>query len=550
MRKEIYIIFFAAILFIGAFLRLFNNITNPPGLNIDEVAIGYNAYSIYKTGKDENGVSFPLSFRSVGDYKPPVLIYLTAPSIAVFGLNEFGVRFPTAFFSILTMPLFYLLLKKITKDKLVSLLGMGFLAISPWHIYYSRYAVEAVVALFFLILGFFFLIKIKEKYYWAVPSGIFLSISMYAYHSERLFVPIFLALCFIPLLIKRKLDKRYVLFAASLLLVSIPLIISTLFGPDKMRAQTTFITNDINFTRYILVGSGNIFDNKLILLFFYWIRKFLSYFQPSFWFYDGLYMTTKGIYGLGVVYFFELPLLVMGIFILIKKWSELSLLTFSWILLGIIPASLTQNEQHSLRTLVILPAVLFVSAFGAKEFIHKSIPSFVKLIYFLFIIWNLGFAFLVFTVHFPLQKGENFMEGTKQTVEYALRHKDEYREIVFDPVRGVQGPYIVSVPHTYVLFYSKYDPSKYQTETKRFGEQSYGFDKFTFRNIDWRADRNRNDALFIGSPWSLPIKDIRPEEIKEKVYLSNGQLVFLIVSPILSLPELVRLNVWERSFQL
>lgn len=538
MKKLLYIMVFALILLIGAILRLFNNINNPPSLNIDEVAIGYNAYSILKTGKDEYGTRLPLSFRSVGDYKPPVLIYLTIPSIAVFGLNEFAVRFPTALLSILTIPLFYYFLWRLTKDRLMSLLGVGFLTISPWHIYYSRYAVEATAALFFLLLGFVCLLKVKGQFYWGILAGIFLSISMYAYHSERLFVPIFLIACFIFFLIRKRLDKRYIIFAASLLLVSVPLIVSTIFGPDKIRAQTTFITNDINFTRYVDVGQANFLNNKQVLLFFYWIRKFLSYFQPSFWFYDGLYMTTKGIYGLGVIYLFELPLVLIGIYSLIKKWSTLSLLIFSWILLGIIPASLTQNEQHSLRTLVILPAVLFIGALGAKEYVlfwkntkNKFLSLIINSIYSLLIFWNLGLALLIFSVHFPIQKGENFMEGTKQVVEYALNHKDEYKEIVFDPVRGIQGPYIVSVPHTYVLFYSRYDPYKYQTELKRTGMELYGFDKYTFRHINWPEDRSKYGTLFIGSAWSLPQKDIKPDEILKKVYLSNGQLAFLIVSP-------------------
>lgn len=514
---------FLSLIILGAFLRLFNNVNNPPGLNIDEVAIGYNAYSILKTGNDEYGFRFPLSFKSVGDYKPPVLIYLTVPSVAIFGLNEFAVRFPTALFSLLTIPLLYWLIYKLTKDKLISLLGMGFLTISPWHIYYSRYAVEATVALFFLLLGFTCLPK---RPIWA---GISLSLSMYAYHTERVFVPAFLIACF-AFIIRKKLGKKIVIFAVSLLLMSAPLVVSTLFGPDKVRAQTTLITNDINFTRYVSVGLGNIIDSNSSLLFFYWIRKYLSYFQPSFWFYDGLYMTTKGIYGLGVVYLFELPFLLIGIYKLIRRWNTLSFLVFSWILLGIFPASLTQNEQHSLRTLIILPAVVFVSALGAKEFIRKSKPFLVSLVYLLLIFWNLGFAFLVFSVHFPIQKGESFMEGTKRTVEYVLKHKDEYNEIVLDPVRGTEGPYVVSVPHTYVLFYSKYDPLKYQTEVKREGNGFYGFDKFTFRNIDWREDRKKTNALFIGSPWSLPQKDIKPDEIKERIYLSNGQLAFLIVS--------------------
>src|SRR5581483_5962797 len=74
---------------ISAFLRLYNVTGDPPALYQDESAIGYNAYSILQTGKDEYGISHPLYFKSFGDYKLPVYIYSVVPSIKLFGLNEF-----------------------------------------------------------------------------------------------------------------------------------------------------------------------------------------------------------------------------------------------------------------------------------------------------------------------------------------------------------------------------------------------------------------------------------------------------------------------------
>jgi len=84
------------ILFIAALLRLGNLGGNPPGLTPDEAALGYNAYSILKTGRDEYGQILPVVFKSFGDYKPELYVYLTVPSVAIFGLTEFAVRFPSA----------------------------------------------------------------------------------------------------------------------------------------------------------------------------------------------------------------------------------------------------------------------------------------------------------------------------------------------------------------------------------------------------------------------------------------------------------------------
>lgn len=525
----------------GGFLRFYGNTLNPVSLNIDEVSIGYNAYSILKTGRDEYGVWFPLSFRSVGDYKSPVLIYLTVPSIAIFGLNDFSVRFPVAFMSTISIILFYFFFKEFTGNRTISLISTVLIAISPWHIYFSRYAAESSMALSFLIAGVFCFFKmIKGKWIWSIFAALFLVLSMYTYHAERLFTPLLSVLLIVfnlKAILKDK--KKIIIFAMLFLAASVPLFISIIFGSDKTRFQSTFITTDIVFYRQVLMKAEieNISLSEYPLLFFYWARKYLFYFDSKFLFYSGLNLTVPGTYGLGVVYLFELPLLILGIIYLVKNRMQNKYVLLLWVILGILPASLTNNEQHALRALLVLPMVIIVSGIGANYFIQgmNIKPSVFKrglyLGYLLFLVWNLFYGLLIYTVHFPKQRDEDFMAGTKQTVEYALANKNKYKEIVFDPYRGIEAPYIVSIPHMYILFYSKYDPATYQKEEKIRPDGSFGFDKFTIRQIDWRVDRSKKDTLFIGSPWSLPEKDIKEEDILEKIYLGNGSLAFFIVSP-------------------
>src|SRR5258706_13079528 len=93
----------ALIVLFGAFLRFYHIDTLPPGLYIDEVSIGYNAYTILTTGKDEYGVIFPLFFRSFGDYKPPVYIYMTSGAMAISGKNEYAVRLLSSLFETATI---------------------------------------------------------------------------------------------------------------------------------------------------------------------------------------------------------------------------------------------------------------------------------------------------------------------------------------------------------------------------------------------------------------------------------------------------------------
>jgi 4-amino-4-deoxy-L-arabinose transferase-like glycosyltransferase len=85
-----------AIICVAALLRFYHLSTVPPHLTPDEASLGYNAYSILKTGKDEYGQSLPIIFKSFGDYKPGLYVYATVPFVAVFGLNEFAVRAASA----------------------------------------------------------------------------------------------------------------------------------------------------------------------------------------------------------------------------------------------------------------------------------------------------------------------------------------------------------------------------------------------------------------------------------------------------------------------
>jgi len=54
------------IILLASFLRLYNLANVPPHLTPDEASLGYNAYSILKTGKDEYGKFMPIIFKSFG----------------------------------------------------------------------------------------------------------------------------------------------------------------------------------------------------------------------------------------------------------------------------------------------------------------------------------------------------------------------------------------------------------------------------------------------------------------------------------------------------
>src|SRR3990167_968883 len=193
MTKKI----FWAILVLAFILRFYKLGEIPLSLDWDENSNAYNAYSILKTGRDEYGNFLPLTNRSFDDYKPPLYMYLNIPAVAIFGLTPLAARLPSAIFGFLTIPFIYLLTKKLFKDEKIAILSTLFLAISPWHIQFSRVGFEATVGLFFAVAAITaFLYGLANKKY-LISSAIFLGFSAYSYHTERIFVPLLFIASFI-----------------------------------------------------------------------------------------------------------------------------------------------------------------------------------------------------------------------------------------------------------------------------------------------------------------------------------------------------------------
>lgn len=535
--KTFIILFFLTLT--GGFLRFYGLTQNPISLNTDEVTFAYSAYSTLTTGKDEYGNFLPITFRSVGDYKNPVSIYLLVPSIAIFGLNEFGARAPFVLMGILAIPLFYFLVKLLTADTKLALVTAGFTAISPWHIFYSRFGHDGPMAMVVATLGLvFFLAMIKrKKIIWATAAAFFLVLSMYTYYSERAFIPLLvLLLGFSYFKFIKKNLKLTIIFLTTLLILVSPLAIRSLIGSDLARGAMVFIGLDIDYKRYIILDQSNILLNTPALLFFA-AKRYLNYFQPDFLFFNGLNMTHEGSLGVGLLYLFELPFLLLGIWSIGKRKGINKLLIFGWIFLSILPASLTNNEQNPSRVIIALPMVMLFLAAGFLKLLkltHKIKKT--KRIGFYFIYGSVGVvllihALLVYIVHWPLDRGEFSFEGNKEAVQYAIDNQYKYDEIVFDQFRGVRAPEIYALFDYYLLFYSKYDPKKYQIEVN---DNIDGFGKYRFRKIYWPDDRGKTGTLFIGSPWSLPLKDIKEEEILKRIYLKNGDLALLVVTPLVN----------------
>ena len=208
MKVKFNKLFLLFIIIVAIFLRFYNLSQVPPQPSVDEVSIGYNAYSILKTGADEYGSKFPILLRAYDDFRPALYVYLVIPFVKFLGLHVVSVRLPAVILSIISVIAVYFIAKYLTKDAptfkfkdiTISIAQVATLlfAIYPWHIYISRLGHEVNAFLTFLLLGILFLFRFLEKQKWNLPlSSVFFGLSFDAYQNGKIVVPILIFAFFI-----------------------------------------------------------------------------------------------------------------------------------------------------------------------------------------------------------------------------------------------------------------------------------------------------------------------------------------------------------------
>lgn len=413
------------IFLVASILRLWKLADVPVSLFGDELDVGYQAYSILKTGKDYYGNFMPIHFHSLAEWRAPLYLYSSVPTVAVFGISPLGVRLPAAIFGILGVVAFYFLVKELAKyngvsdpDNLLATISAALLAVSPWHIQYSRAGFEVTELLLFLTLGLLFFFKSISKSEndgkWLWLSVIFFTLTPWVYSTAKLFTPILLIFLFV--LFRKEvlsISKKYLLKSILAgLIIGLPIAYSTIFGGGAQRFDYIGIFTDPTMESEVgtdrlndahargETGTGlnpTLFDrathNKFTFVGDNFLRNFLQPFSADFLFNNGDPNPRHSIHEMGQLYKVEIIPLILGLilFFSAKKFSLKikSLLAF-WILAGILPASLTRDGgNHATRLILILLPLMFLVAYGLKEglelFVKKLRPFIIIGYSFLFI---------------------------------------------------------------------------------------------------------------------------------------------------------------------
>lgn len=506
MKKLVLII---SIILLAFVVRIWRINLIPPALGNDEISIAYDSYSIINTGRDSTGTLLPLSFKSNGNYKAPLYAYIAAPIIGVLGNNELAVRFPSVLFGTLTVLGIYYLVFRLTGNEKWAILSSFLLAITPWHVYTSRIALESNVALFFVVFGSVMFLKGVGKYGFLYLSSLFFALSVYAYQTEMIFAPVLLFVLSIFYSKKSDLKKLGVTWGLFLALL-VPFFINTLFLGGENRAGNVFILNDYQLASQIQ-GVGNIAVRVYTVLVFC-IDKFFQYTSLSYVFGHGLPISAPfGSSYFGLLNLLELPFFLIGAYSLLKhKNKTISGIIIAWFIIGPFISCITLGELNLIRNLVSVIPLTIITAYGIISIFSKKAKSFPLILVLLAIFINFVYFFRYYTKYFPIYHAENWSYGFKEIAEYVRENESSFKKIVISYEYGHDRK-LYGVPSLFVLYYNKIDPAKYIAESKNDGYLTFG--KYEYRTVDWPKEKIEPGTLYIVGALSVPLKWQKIHEI-------------------------------------
>lgn len=536
--------YFLILIILLAFVLRFYKLATYPALNADEAAIGYNAYSLLLTGRDEHGNSWPIHFQSFNDYKPGLYFYVVLPFVKVIGLNEWAVRIPGALLGVLTVLIIYLLTKELFRDEKISLFSSLLLAISPWHIHFSRGGWEVNLATFLITLGIWLFLKyvngFRQKYLYL--SIFVLALSLYAYHAARVVVPL-LGIMFVIIYFRDLFKKVKPIVISGLLLVVLLLpLAKDIVGPAGIsRAAGVGLFADPGPLNRINEQRGEhavftslipkLFHNKAVNYGLAFLENWVSHYHGEFLFLSGDVIQRNKVPETGQLYLFEIITVSLGIIFLLKKFDKSSKVVFSWVLIAPLASALTFQSPHALRAHNMVIPITIISAVGLTMLFNwfNSLRRYKNLLFILFsLIMALNFATYLhmYYIHMAKEYPYSSQYGLKELVDYVKKNNEDYKNIVVTD--RYDQPYIL------FLFYMRYDPAKFQKEHALTPRDQFGFstvrefEKYRFITFGkWEEVRGSYpNSLIVGTPTQIP----QEANIIKRIYGSNGYEYFDLVA--------------------
>ena len=450
----------AAIL-VGSVLRFVNLEGIPPAFNQDEAVYAYDAYSLFRTGRDHHGHPFPLAgSETFGPFSGSFLSFLAAPAVGIFGLRVAVFRGVCAAVGVLLIPIVYQLGVEFFGRRSIGVLAAWLVAVSPWHVHTSRFgnipSIVPTMTALTLLLFVWSMRKCSDR--GIVATALVASLAIASYHTMKVYLPM-LGLAALLLYGRTMLQlKREALAYAAIILLVIagPVQYLTAFDSGgRARADQVSVFNQPDAGPAMLV------------------QQYLAYFSPGFLFVHGDRNPFHTAPGTGLELLSVLPFLLIGLTWLV--WAAIrpgvsahrrpALLLLAAVALAPFPGFLTvpaPNTQRVAHLMPLLPLIAAVGGVAAMGWIERQLGRTLlatrgsRLLLMLLVLLPLSVVGLEtgrnlrrYFTDYPTQAASQYSYGMKEALAFARQHEAEYDEIW---VADSNQPYI------FVLFYNAWPP--------------------------------------------------------------------------------------------
>ncbi len=455
-----------ALMIIGVFFRLFRLGAVPVGLNADEASIGYEAFSLLKTGADRWGIKLPPYFLSFGSGQNTLYAYLSIPFLYFFDLSQTSIRLLSAILGLGTIPIVYLLAKLLFKNIYLVWACTILYLFDPYLFITSRWALEPNILPFFLLLSLYLFTNIfttigkniqldftkKLILVASIPSLAFI---IYSYASALFVIAPFLIIIFIFYWNEILRHKKLFLFSFFLFLL--------LLGPFFLFIlKNNILKTNLSIESYLPFEIPKMLSNREEI--FKSLSKTLAIVKKNFIFifsgfkeFDRSFNTTKFY----TSHFFLLFSLV-GLAYLAKqmayKLNKQFGIIFFWCVCSFIPFLLFEmNLNRSVHLQAILPLLSMLGLFFLFE--NISDIAYKKNLVLGFVGLFLIQALLFFGEYFNRFPGyDQFVLNFDPAIKAAVKQKKTNEKI------AITSNLVFN--YLFVNFYTKYSPTQFHNTLK------------------------------------------------------------------------------------
>jgi 4-amino-4-deoxy-L-arabinose transferase-like glycosyltransferase len=343
----------------------------PVYMSPDEVIIAVDAHSVATTGRDVHGVYMPLYFKiqmrgeERSGWFTPVIFYAMAAVLKVLPLSETSARLPSVLVGLIDVFLIFFVVRRAFKCEWLALAAAGMLALTPAHLMLSRYALDYLYPVPFLLGWLLCLLAYLEhgRLRTIFAATLLLGVGFYSYIAAVLMAPIYLLFTGALMFNARKPARDYAVAGTGFLLPLLMLVPWLIAHPtaivDTASRYDLYSTSHMDALQGLrsFMSYNNLEERAGI----YW-----SFLNPSFLFFTGDAQMPFSTRAVGVFLTPAAVLMVAGMCFAIRRPTPAHLVVLLGFFAAPLAAVLVPENSEIIRAAAMLPFGVLLAAMGVE----------------------------------------------------------------------------------------------------------------------------------------------------------------------------------------